>query len=1107
MMPPSGRFLSLRWRLMGPLLGLWVVAMGLLVAVIHTSILERFRALVEQRADVIVAAIYSAAESAREPADLRRFISTLGASRDVVQVILVTGSPPRVLAATDHRLQDNVLGALHEPVFEQRLADVQQQRKGWRHLDLDARRLEVLEPVLLMGSDGANGRLEDGVLALQLEADGLWQGARSTVVQLSLWLGGILTVVAGLIYLLLARYVLHPAEGIRKALAGRSGDRDYGAEGDVVVPVQRRDELGELAAALNGLLTTLRTRNRQLARARDEHLAMLETFPHLAWRADTTGACDWFNRAWLNFTGRSLAEEVGYGWAEGVHPDDREACLAAWATALATRMPLATEYRLRNADGRYHWIADHGAPLYDENGVFTGYVGSCYDLQAGRDTARDIARMTKLYQALSATNKAIVHAADAASLLPEVCRIAVDYGELDLAWIGFVTPGETLLKPSAAWGRSGAENLEQVVAWSPGSGGLTAGAQIFNGGPGCTGGPMPVGAGSFAVFPIHGEEGVAGALVLSKAQPGFFDAHTVTLLDEMSADIGFALRNYRRDESLRLAARVFENNSEGIVVVEPDRRVVMINRAFTRLTGFTREDLAGQPLQLFDPERHPRGFAASLRDVAARDGLWQGEVWIRRKSGETFPADMSVSGVHVPGGDATHYVAVFSDISQRKADEARIRFLANHDFLTGLPSRAALEGTVAAAIAQARAVGGKVALCFLDLDRFKNVNDTLGHHVGDDLLVEVARRLQSVLAGDESVLRHGGDEFVVVMPVGDERAAQARAAGRLLTALDAPFHLAGCEFSLSGSIGVAIWPDDGADPDALLDRADMAMYRAKEEGRNAVEFFADGISTPSSERLSLELALRRALERNELRLHYQPVVAAGDGRLLAAEALLRWTHPELGEVSPGRFIPLAEESGLILPIGNRVLDMVCAQLAAWRAEGRPLVPMAANISTLQFRRSDFVSIVAETLARHDIPASLLILEVTESMVMRDVERAAHQLGELKALGVSIAIDDFGTGYSSLAYLKRFPIDKLKVDQSFVREINEGPEDRAIVAAIVGLGHNLGLELVAEGVETAAMATTLRELGCDQFQGWHYGRAEPAGVFVQRLVGRETVTTG
>ena len=1096
-----GRFLSLRWRLMGPLLVLWVAAMALLVGIIHASILERFRSLVEQRADAIVAAIYSAAETAREPADLRRFISTLGASRDVVQVVLVTGSPPRVLAATDHGLQDGPLAALREPVFEQGLAEVLQQRKGRRKLDVDARRLEVLEPVLLMGSDGAHGRLEDGVLALRLEADSLWLAARSTVVQLSLWLGGILTVVAGLIYLLLARYVLHPAEGIRKALAGRS-QRDKGGAEEAAVPVQRCDELGELAVALNGLLTTLRTRNRQLSRARDEHLVMLETFPHLAWRADASGACDWFNRAWLNFTGRSLAEEVGYGWAEGVHPDDREACLAAWATALATRMPLVAEYRLRNADGRYHWIADHGAPLYDGDGVFTGFVGSCYDLQAGRDTARDIARMTKLYQALSATNKAIVHAGDAARLLPEVCRIAVEYGELDQAWIGFLESGErgeTVLKPVAAWGPDGEASLAGVAARVLDPGGLPAGAQIDNDGR--------AGAGSAALFPIHGEEGPAGALVLGKAEPGFFDARTVALLDEMSADIGFALRNYRRDESLRLAARVFENNSEGIVVVEPDRRVVMINRAFTRLTGFTREDLAGQPLTLFDPAHHPEGFAAGLREVAARDGLWQGEVWIRGKSGGTFPAEMSVSGVRMPGGDAAHYVAVFSDISQRKADEARIRFLASHDFLTGLPSRAALADTVAAAIAQAGAVGCKVALCFLDLDRFKNVNDTLGHHVGDDLLVEVARRLQSVLAADESVLRHGGDEFVVVMPVCGERERQARSAGRLLSALDAPFHLAGCEFSLSGSIGVAIWPDDGGDPDALLDRADMAMYRAKEEGRNAVEFFADGISTPTSERLSLELALRRALERNELRLHYQPVVAAADGRLLGAEALLRWTHPELGEVSPGRFIPLAEESGLILPIGNRVLDMLCAQMAAWRAEGRPLVPMAANISTLQFRRSDFVSIVAETLARHALPASLLILEVTESMVMRDVERAARQLGELKALGVSIAIDDFGTGYSSLAYLKRFPIDKLKVDQSFVREINEGPEDRAIVAAIVGLGHNLGLELVAEGVETAAMAATLRELGCDQFQGWHYGRAEPAAVFAQRLVGRETVAAG
>jgi diguanylate cyclase (GGDEF)-like protein/PAS domain S-box-containing protein len=617
-----------------------------------------------------------------------------------------------------------------------------------------------------------------------------------------------------------------------------------------------------------------------------------------------------------------------------VHPEDRETCLKAWSEALATRSNLVNEYRLRAADGSYHWIADHGAPFFDGDGVFAGFVGSCYDLQPARDNARDIRRMTHLYQALSATNKAIVHTRDAATLLHQVARVAVEYGDLDLAWIGLLKGG--VLRPVAAWG----EGAEAVLAgaWAL-PGGVPAEARVFNDGAAMAGAgltsPRGLPDGSCALFPISGEDGHEGVLVLRKAAAGFFDAHAVSLFDEMSADIGFALRNYRRDESLNLAARVFENNSEGFVVVAPDRRVVMINRAFTTLTGFTEDVVRGQPLVLFDPEHHPRGFATTVRDVAAQGGPWKGEVWIRRRNGETFPADMSVSAVCGPDGRVTHYVGVFSDISQRKADEARIRFLASHDFLTGLPSRAALETTVAAAIAAARRDACRVALCFLDLDRFKNVNDTLGHHIGDQLLVEVAQRLQSVMNGDECALRHGGDEFVVVMPVDGGREVQARAAGRLLGALEEPFRLAGCEFTLSGSIGVAIWPEDGDDADTLLDRADMAMYRAKEEGRNAIEFFADGMTTPTSERLSLEHALRRALERNELRLHYQPLVAADDGRLLGAEALLRWTHPELGEVSPGRFIPLAEESGLILPIGNRVLDAVVRPAGRLAGRGAP----------------------------------------------------------------------------------------------------------------------------------------------------------------------------
>lgn len=1095
-----GGFLSLRWRLIGPLLAVWAVGMALLVTVLYTSILERFRTLVDQRANAIVSAVSSAAETAREPADLRRFVSSLGAARDIVRVVLVAGEPARVVAASDHGWQDQPVTALPEQALPAHLLAALAARKGERRLDADLRRLDVLEPVLLVGG-GASGRLEEGVLLLSLDAASLWQAAWQTVVHLSLWLGGILSAVAGLIYVLVSRYVLHPAEAIREAL----GRRREAGDSALVVPVMRRDELGELAGALNDMLVTLRTRNRQLAHSRDQHLAMLESFPHLAWRAGLSGDCDWFNRAWLDFTGKTLEEEVGEGWLEGVHPDDRDNCLAVWRRAFEAREPFVMEYRLRAADGSHHWIADHGAPIHDGDGVFTGYVGSCYDLQPARDNARDIKRMTRLYHALSATNKAIVHSRDAATLLPQVCRVAVEFGELDLAWIGFPEQHSSVLKATAVQGRgcwadlsiAGLECRLTAV-------GVPAEALIVNDPAAspvtraCEGCVAHTPEGSFAVFPIRLGEGPDGVLVLRKAEKNFFDEHTVALLDELSADIGFALRNYRRDETLRLAAKVFENNSEGIVIVDPQRRVVMINRAFSSLTGLAGADVIGRQLFLFDPARHPAGFASTVRDLAAASGLWQGEVWIRRAAGDTFPADFSVSVVRDGEGGIAHYVGVFSDISQRKAAEERIHFLASHDFLTGLPSRAALAPILERALQAAAREGHRVALCFLDLDRFKNINDTLGHHIGDELLIEVGQRLQSVLRDGESVLRHGGDEFVVIMPQAGDRSVLASAAGRLLSALDEPFLLAGCEFSLSTSIGVSVFPEDGLDGEILLDRADMAMYRAKEDGRNGIEFFADGMAAPTSERLSLEHALRRALERGELALHYQPVVSAVDGQLIAAEALLRWTHPELGNIPPDRFIPLAEESGLILPIGNWVLDTLCRQLAAWQAEGRHMVPVAANISPLQFRRIDFVASVAEALRRHDVPPGLLTLELTESMVMRDVERAARQLDELKALGLSVAIDDFGTGYSSLAYLKRFALDKLKVDQSFVREINTGPEDRAIVAAIVGLGHNLGLELVAEGVETGEMVNTLRELGCDSLQGWHYGKAEPAAQFADRL---------
>ena len=785
----SSIFVSLRWRLVVPLLALWAIGIVLLVSVVYASILERFQTLVEERADGIVAAVCSVAEAARDPADLRRFLSSLGAARDVRRVALVAGRPLRVVASSDHSWHDQPLAALPDPALAEAIERVKASRKAERRLDGTRRVLEVLEPVLLVDDGHQNGRLADGVLLLRLDASALWWAARDTVLSLSLWLGGILSAVAGLILLMVSRYVLRPADKIRAAL----GRRQAGGV-DIDVPVGRRDELGELAAALNEMLDTLRTRNRQLARARDQHLAMLEGFPHLAWRAGVSGECDWFNRAWLTFTGRTLEQEVNGGWIEALHPDDREACLTAYRRAFEARESLVLEYRLRAADGSYHWIADHGAPIHDADGQFTGYVGSAYDLQPARDNARDIKRMTRLYHALSDTNKAIVHTRDAATLLPQVCRIAVEFGELDLAWIAFPRGAGRELVVEAIYQRTGRKPIppEQLRCRQP-LDALLARPLIVNepeaaaGAAACAGCVARDPDSSFAFFPIRIADGGAdadGVLALRKDERGFFDEHTVRLIEELTADVAFALRSYRREDVLRLAAKVFENNSEGIVISDCERRVVMTNRAFATLTGYDEESVRGSVLELFDPPHHPEGFVEMVREQAAEAGAWQGEVWLRRAGGETFPAALSLSVVRNDEGQVTHYVAVFSDVSQQKADEARIRFLASHDFLTGLPSRAELATMAAEAAAQADRRGRRLALCFLDLDRFKNVNDTLGHHVGDQLLIEVARRLESVLRPGESVLRHGGDEFVVLLPEGEDGAGLGAGANRLLAALD-----------------------------------------------------------------------------------------------------------------------------------------------------------------------------------------------------------------------------------------------------------------------------------------------------------------------------------
>ncbi|MBS0554354.1 MAG: EAL domain-containing protein, partial [Proteobacteria bacterium] len=476
------------------------------------------------------------------------------------------------------------------------------------------------------------------------------------------------------------------------------------------------------------------------------------------------------------------------------------------------------------------------------------------------------------------------------------------------------------------------------------------------------------------------------------------------------------------------------------------------------------------------------------------DGSWQGEVWNRRKNGEIFPEFLTINAITDHDGRLTNYAALFSDISQVKESEQRIRDLAYYDPLTGLPNRRLLDDRLQVELAHASRQHGRVAVMFVDLDRFKRINDSLGHEVGDQLLVEVARRLRSCLREDDTVARMGGDEFVVVMSDFDGPEGAVHAAGRMADALRDPIAVDGRELVVTCSIGISLYPDDGADSSTLIKNADVAMYRAKDEGRNAFQLYQPAMNARSLEHLALEAALHRALPADELLLHYQPIISVDGRNIVAAEALLRWRHPDLGLVSPAEFIPIAEETGLIVPIGEWVLRTACAQHAAWRAAGRLPIRMMVNISARQFRDHGFVDMVRRVLRETGMPPHLLTLELTESILMDDTRQGIVLLEELRLLGLRVALDDFGTGYSSLGYLKRFPIDELKIDRLFVRDIDRNPRDAALAAAIISIGHSLGLCVVGEGVETAAQLDTLASHGCDFVQGFHFSPPVAAEAF-------------
>ncbi|TFW31634.1 putative bifunctional diguanylate cyclase/phosphodiesterase, partial [Massilia horti] len=552
------------------------------------------------------------------------------------------------------------------------------------------------------------------------------------------------------------------------------------------------------------------------------------------------------------------------------------------------------------------------------------------------------------------------------------------------------------------------------------------------------------------------------------------------------------------EHRLELARQVFDSTTESIMMTDAHANIVAVNPAFERITGYRENEVIGKNPRLLRSGRHDLAYFRKVWDSLLEHGQWRGEIWNRRKSGEIYPESLSISAIRDDMGGLTAYVSVSSDLSALKAAHHKLDFLSNHDSLTRLPNRSLLNDRLRQAIAAALEGGNLLAVLLFNVDRLARINDSLGHAAGDLLLRQVARRANALAGPTDTLARLSGDEFVLLLTRCTEIDDVIARARRLIDEIAQPVTIGGHDVVVTASVGISIFPRDGATPGDLLRGADVALAHAKEEGRNGLRFFKGEMNAHALRWLSLETHLRRAIARDELTLHYQPQVLHGDGRIVGIEALLRWHSPELGMVPPGDFIPLAEDAGLIHQIGEWVMRKACRQNKAWQDAGLLKVPISVNVSANQCSGGGLPALVREALDASGLEPRYLDIELTESVMMGDYAVAQAQLAELRSMGVSVSLDDFGTGYSSLGYLSRFSLDKLKIDQGFVRNITSDPRSAAIAQATIALAHGLSLGVVAEGVETFAERDYLAALGCAIMQGYLYSRPVPSDAMARLL---------
>jgi diguanylate cyclase (GGDEF)-like protein/PAS domain S-box-containing protein len=865
----------------------------------------------------------------------------------------------------------------------------------------------------------------------------------------------------------------------------------------------------------------LRTREAQLR-------AFAEVLPDLAFRMDAQGRYLDIYGSNIPLLGRPAETLIGLS-LQGFFPADMAArFMGVLNQALQTRQTQSLTFSVPINRERRHFDS-RCAPVGDTDEV----VWMIWDITSRRQTEHRLRRKTRMYDFLSHVNHAIVRSQDDQTLLDKVCEVAIDHGQFRKAWVAlFDKPGSPHLHCVAHAGDAApaprelsfellAQELADATLDTALRNGRTfrtrdlsqsamrpawADEAIVAGLPGCV------------ILPLHRGQLLVGHLILLGKRVDDEDADELSLFEDLSSDLSFALNNLHREslrdeaeQRIRLHAAALESTQDGMMVFNRHRVLVSINPAFTVLTGYNEDEVVGRSPEFLLPER-PDETLADMRGEMINSGYWQGEVWFRRKTGELFMTKLSVSAVKSVEGRPTHFVGMFTDITQLKQTEERLAKMAHFDTLTELPNRLMIHQRLAHAVNLAQRHHTLVGVVFIDLDNFKTVNDGLGHAAGDSLLRQVAQRLRQRVRQEDTLGRLGGDEFILVLEHLRHPQQAAHVSTAILETLNQPFTLdGGQQVYVRASIGISLFPADGQDASELVRNADAAMYESKRRGRNSFSFYTEAFTSDATTRLQLETRLRRAVEHGEFVLHYQPMIRLSDRKVTAVEALVRLKAPSgtdacLPSVSPNQFIPVMEETGMIVALSEWVLQEACRQGKAWLDAGLDFGRVAVNLSPSEIRRGGVVERLSRILNRTGLPPERLEIEITESGLMESGMGAEQFLQMLHGLGVFLSIDDFGTGYSSLAYLKRFPVHQLKIDRSFVQDLPGNDSDGQLVSTMISMAHGLRMNVVAEGVEMPDQEAFLAAQGCDVVQGYLYSRPVPA-LQLEQLLGDMAAAEG